>query len=84
MKIPVPPLAEQKRFVKAVEALEAEITAAESIVAAAPAKKEAILKKYFQLLDAHAAPCPTPAQKPGLTGCHERRLTPRLKISLVT
>ena len=40
MKIPVPSLKEQERFVKAVEELEAEI-------AAAPAKKEAILKKYL-------------------------------------
>lgn len=47
MKIPVPALAEQKRFVASIEALEARITAAESIVAAAEAKKEAILKKYL-------------------------------------
>lgn len=47
MKIPIPPLVEQKSFVKTVEALEAEISTAESIISAAPAKKEAVLKKYL-------------------------------------
>lgn len=48
MKVPVPPLPQQAKAVQAIEAQEAKITAAEAIIAAAPGKKEAILKKYLQ------------------------------------
>lgn len=47
MSIPVPPLKDKKRFVKAVEEQEARITAAESILAAIPAHKAAILQKHL-------------------------------------
>ena len=48
MLIPVPTLKDQKRFVKAVEEQEAQITAAESVLAATPARKAAILKKHLE------------------------------------
>ena len=47
MRVPVPPLPEQKKFVARIEALEAEIATARATLAAAPARKEAILKKYL-------------------------------------
>lgn len=48
MAVPVPPLPQQAKVVQAIEAEEAKITAAEAIITAAPAKKEAILKKHLQ------------------------------------
>jgi restriction endonuclease S subunit len=47
MLIPVPPLKDQKRFVKVVEEQESRITAAEAVIAATPARKAAILKKHL-------------------------------------
>jgi hypothetical protein len=47
IRVPVPPLKEQERFVKAVEALESKIATARALLRAAPARKEAILKKHL-------------------------------------
>ncbi len=47
IKIPAPPLPEQQRLVTKIEALEAETAAAQALLTAAPARKEAILKKYL-------------------------------------
>jgi len=47
IKVPVPTLAEQKVFVTSVEALEQQIAAAQATIAAVPAKKEAVLKRYL-------------------------------------
>ena len=47
LRVPVPPLPEQKKFVSRIEALEAEIATARATLAAAPALKETILKKYL-------------------------------------
>ena len=47
MAIPVPPLKDQLRFVKTVTTREAEITAVETLLAATPARKSAILAKYL-------------------------------------
>lgn len=44
---PVPPLAEQKEFVDKVEALEKQIAEAQAVIDAAPARKEAVMKKYL-------------------------------------
>lgn len=44
--IPVPPLAEQKKVVAAVEAVEAKIAAAKETMAACPARKREILRRY--------------------------------------
>ncbi len=47
MQIPVPPLAEQQKLVTQIEALEDQITAAETLLADAPARKAAILQKHL-------------------------------------
>lgn len=47
IKVPVPPLAEQQRIVAEVEAEQRAIAAAEAIIAAAPARKQAILERYL-------------------------------------
>ena len=47
LKIPVPPPPVQKKFVAEVEALEQRITEAQAVIAAAPARKQAVLDKYL-------------------------------------
>lgn len=47
LKVPVPSLLLQRKFVAAVEKLEGAITAAESVIVAAPAKKNVILAHYL-------------------------------------
>ena len=47
IKIPVPPLAEQAALVAQIEAIEEKITQAQAVIDAAPAQKQAILKKYL-------------------------------------
>jgi restriction endonuclease S subunit len=47
LKIPVPPLPAQKKFVAAVEALEQKIADAEAIIAAASERKNVILAQYL-------------------------------------
>lgn len=45
--LPAPSLGEQRLFVSKVEALEKRIAAAQAIIDAAPARKEAAMKKYL-------------------------------------
>lgn len=47
LKVPTPTLAVQNKFVAEVEALEDTIAQAEAVIAAAPARKQAILDKYL-------------------------------------
>ena len=47
IRVPVPSLDEQKKFVAKVKALEKQIVDAQSVIDAAPARKEAIMKKYL-------------------------------------
>lgn len=47
IRIPLPPLAAQKRFISEIEALERAITAAHAALAAAPARKQAIMQRYL-------------------------------------
>ncbi|MEE9910236.1 MAG: restriction endonuclease subunit S [Deltaproteobacteria bacterium] len=47
IKVPVPSLTEQKIFVAKIESLEKKIAEAEAVIDAAPAKKEAVMKKYL-------------------------------------
>lgn len=47
IRVPVPSLAEQKRFVAEVEELEKSIAEAQAIIAAAPAKKQVVMQRYL-------------------------------------
>jgi restriction endonuclease S subunit len=47
-KIPVPPMLVQNKLAEKLEKLEAEIAAANKIIAEAPARKSAILDKYLK------------------------------------
>ena len=47
LKIPVPALPVQKKFVAEIEALEQRITNAQAVIATAPARKQAVLDKYL-------------------------------------
>lgn len=45
--MPVPSLAEQKKFVNTVEGLEKQIADAQAIIDTASARKEAVMKKHL-------------------------------------
>ena len=47
IKVPVPPLSEQKTFVVKIDALEKQIAEAQTIIDGAAARKQAILQKYL-------------------------------------
>lgn len=47
IKVPVPPLAEQKRVVATVKMLEATIAAAQAVIDNAPARKQAIMEQHL-------------------------------------
>lgn len=47
IKVPVPSLAEQKKFVARIEALEKQIADAQAVIDSAPARKQAILQQYL-------------------------------------
>ena len=47
IKVPVPSLAEQKKFVAKIEALEKQIAEAQAVIDGAAARKQAILQKYL-------------------------------------
>ncbi len=47
IKVPVPSLAEQQKFVAEIEVLERTIAEAQAVIAAAPARKQAIMQRYL-------------------------------------
>ena len=47
IKVPTPSLAEQKKFVAKIEALEKQIAEAQALIDGAAARKQAILQKYL-------------------------------------
>lgn len=47
IKVPVPPLSEQKKFVAKIDALEKQIAEAQEVIDGAAARKQAILQKYL-------------------------------------
>lgn len=47
IKVPVPSLLEQKKFVAKIDALEKQIADAQAVIDGAPARKQAILQKYL-------------------------------------
>jgi type I restriction enzyme M protein len=47
LQIPIPPIAEQKRLVAAIETIEQRIAADRSIIAEAPAKKQTVMQRYL-------------------------------------
>lgn len=47
IKVPVPSLTEQRKFVAKIEALEKHIADAQAVIDSAPARKEAVMKKYL-------------------------------------
>ncbi len=47
IKVPAPALAEQRRLVAKAQAQEQKIAEAEAVIAAAPARKQAILQRYL-------------------------------------
>jgi restriction endonuclease S subunit len=48
IKIPLPPLSEQQKIVQEIEKIEEKINELEKEIAAIPAQKEAVLKKYLE------------------------------------
>jgi restriction endonuclease S subunit len=47
IKVPDPALSDQRKFVAKIEALEKQITEAQSVIDSAAARKQAILKNYL-------------------------------------
>lgn len=47
IKVPVPPLAEQQKLVAEIKVLERTIAAAQAVIAAAPARKQAVMQRYL-------------------------------------